>query len=68
MIRRVIGAAAVLLAVYLVVPPRTEVQQVQVEVASNWGWTKPGAFPENIDRAAYLNRLADLPDLLVRLD
>jgi hypothetical protein len=29
---------------------------------TSWGWAKTGAFPEGLDRAAYLNRLADEAD------
>jgi hypothetical protein len=31
----------------------------QVEVASGWGWSRPGALPEDGTASVYLNRLAD---------
>ncbi len=30
--------------------------------AKAWGWQKPDAFPTNLDRSSYLNRLADEAD------
>ncbi|HEV3386103.1 MAG TPA: hypothetical protein VG097_14885 [Gemmata sp.] len=49
-------AAAILVAFHFV-----PINQQQ-DTAKAWGWQKPDAFPTNLDRVAYLNRLADEAD------
>ncbi|MBM3981661.1 MAG: hypothetical protein FJ304_15565 [Planctomycetes bacterium] len=61
---RLIGAVLVTAAVvfvatfgmsrFLLPPPAAEVAR-----SKPWGWNRPDAFPAHLDRAAYLNRLAD---------
>lgn len=56
----VLTMAATIAAVVLIpwqslwTPPGT-----QEVVQSGWGWSKPGAIPEDVDAREYLNRLAD---------
>lgn len=46
-------AASVLLAVFAFERSRPGA------APTPWGWSRPGAFPDNLPRAAYLDRLAD---------
>jgi hypothetical protein len=52
-----LATAAAILVVFHFIP----INQPQ-DTAKGWGWQKPDAFPANLDRAAYLNRLADGAD------
>jgi hypothetical protein len=53
----VVATAAGLLAVTLVYERSRELARPVVP-AGNWGWLRPGAFDQELSRAAYLNQLA----------
>jgi hypothetical protein len=53
-------AAAVLLGVFVyhyAFPPTTS--PATVVAAASWGWSKPGALPEDVSANAFLNKLAE---------
>jgi hypothetical protein len=58
---RIVAAAAAVVFVVTFVGTRWLVPRSAVPAAT-WGWMKPDAFPAHMDRAAYLNRLADGAD------
>src|SRR5262249_54930868 len=53
------AAAAVLLGVVLVERWRIQNPGGIIAASSGWGWSRPGALPQDLPRSEYLARLAD---------
>jgi hypothetical protein len=54
-----LATAAVLLGVVLVPLWRGQHPGAGVAATAGWGWSRPGALPQDLPRGDYLNRLAD---------
>src|SRR5262249_58184255 len=54
-----LAMAAVLLGAVLVPLWRSQHPGAGVAATAGWGWSRPGALPQDLPRGEYLNRLAD---------
>jgi hypothetical protein len=54
-----LATAAVLLGVVLVTLWRSQHPGAGVAASAGWGWSRPGALPQDLPRGDYLDRLAE---------